>query len=98
MQRYRPVLGRDAAVVPDFFDYRADELVARLIAIMFTQNMKSLEVYYRWLSTKYVETFGRLHQPLVDTLFRYNERDQKGAYIARTLADKAGPPLAETSS
>jgi hypothetical protein len=85
-QRYRPVLGRDAPSGRDFFDHRADDLVNQLIGIVFRQNMKSMEVYYHWLSARYVEAFGKLHQPLVDALFRYNQRDRKGAYIARLLA------------
>jgi hypothetical protein len=47
--------------------------------------MKSMEVYYRWLSRCYAEAFGKLHMPLVDTIFRYNYRERKGRYIA-TLA------------
>ena len=47
--------------------------------------MKSMEKYYRWLSKRYVQHFGRLHKGLVDTIFRYNNRDRKGRYIA-TLA------------
>jgi hypothetical protein len=88
-QRYRPVLGRDAACMGSFFDHRADDLVNQLIGIVFRQNMKSMEVYYHWLSAKYVAAFGKLHQPLVDTLFRYNQRDRKGAYIADLLAGRA---------
>jgi hypothetical protein len=41
--------------------------------------------YYRWLSKKYVQTFGRLQPKLADTIFRYNDRDRKGIYI-RSLA------------
>ncbi len=44
--------------------------------------MKSMEVYYRWLSKRYVQAFGKLHKRLVDTIFRYNYREQKGRYIA----------------
>ena len=44
-----------------------------------------MEKYYRWVSKRYVETFGRLHNNLVDTIFKYNNRGRKGKYIA-TLA------------
>jgi hypothetical protein len=47
--------------------------------------MKSMEMYYRWLSRKYALAFGKLHDRLVDTIFRYNYRYRKGEYIA-TLA------------
>ena len=33
----------------------------------------------------YAETFGKLHERLVDVLFKYNSRDRKGRYMA-TLA------------
>ncbi len=57
---------------------RLDELVR----IVFTQHMKSMEMYYRWVSRLYAETFGKLHQGLVDAIFRYNHREKKGRYIA----------------
>lgn len=45
-----------------YFDESADRLINELIAIVFPQNMKSMEKYYRWLSKRYVQAFGRLHQ------------------------------------
>lgn len=68
-----------------FFDENADELLDELVRIVFTQNMKSMEVYYRWVSREYARTFGSLHKGLVDTIFRYNNRHRKGRYLA-TLA------------
>jgi hypothetical protein len=47
--------------------------------------MKSMEKYYRWAIKRYVESFGRSHKNLVDTIFRYNKKGMKGRYIA-TLA------------
>jgi hypothetical protein len=86
VQRYRPIRS-DAPASEDipFFDNHADRLIDELISIVFPQNMKSMEQYYRWLSRKYALTFGRLHDGLVDTIFRYNYRYKKGEYIA-TLA------------
>jgi len=85
VQQYQPILGGPPASIEHFFDGRADRLIEELIGILFPQNMKSMEKYYRWVSRKYAETFGKLHMPLVDTLFRYNERYRKGLYI-ETLA------------
>jgi hypothetical protein len=86
VQRYQPVRSdvplRDDIV---FFDDNADDLIDELISIIFTQNMKSMESYYRWVSRNYALTFGRLHQGLVDTIFKYNHRYKRGEYIA-TLA------------
>jgi len=85
VQEYQQILGGPESDLTGFFDDKADELIDRLTAIIFPQNMKSMEKYYRWLSKRYALTFGRLHMGLVDTIFRYNHRDRKGLYIA-TLA------------
>ena len=85
VQQYQPILGGPPPAVVDFFDEPSDRLIDELVEIVFSQNMKSMEKYYRWLSKKYVQTFGRLHPKLVDTIFRYNHRDRKGIYI-RSLA------------
>ena len=84
-QRYQPVPGGPPPDMAAFFEGDPDRLIEELISIEFTQNMKSMETYYRWLSRFYAETFGRLHMKLVDTIFRYNRRQRKGRYIA-TLA------------
>ena len=85
VQEYQPILDGPPPSQIDFFDEQADELIDQLLEINFTQNMKSMEKYYRWLSKRYAQQFGHLHQRLVDTIFRYNKRDLKGRYIA-TLA------------
>jgi hypothetical protein len=85
VQEYQPILGGPTPDLTGFFDYQTDEHIDKLITIMFSQNMKSMEKYYRWLSKRYVQTFGKLHRGLVDTIFRYNYRDHKGRYIARMM-------------
>jgi len=85
MQQYQPILGGPSKISIPFFDENADDLIDELVGIVFTQNMKSMEKYYRWVSKRYAETFGRLHKNLVDTIFKYNDRGRKGEYIA-TLA------------
>ena len=61
--------------------------------------MKSMERYYRWVSKHYALTFGRIHQGLVDTIFRYNRRQGKGFYVAAmTHRALSGGPLKETSA
>ena len=85
VQQYQPILGGAPIVAKPFFDENADDLIDELIGIVFPQNMKSMEKYYRWVSKRYVETFGCLHKNLVDTIFKYNNRAKKGKYIA-TLA------------
>jgi hypothetical protein len=85
VQQYQPILGGPPMAPIPFFDENADDLIDELVAILFPQNMKSMEKYYRWVSQRYAVTFGRLHKNLVDTIFRYNRRAMKGKYIA-TLA------------
>lgn len=70
-----------------FFVGDTDALINQLIGIIFPQNMKSMEKYYRWLSKFYVEKFHRIHKGLVDTIFRYNNRREKGRYLAK-LAER----------
>jgi len=82
VQQYRPIKGGPPANMADFFDDKADERIDELIGICFAQNMRNVENYYRWVSGLYVETFGKLHMNLVDTIFRYNNRHRKGVYIA----------------
>jgi hypothetical protein len=81
VQEYQPIPGGPEPDLKAFFDASADRLINELVGIVFTQNMKSMEKYYRWLSKKYVLAFGRLHRNLVDTIFRYNHRDRKGYYM-----------------
>jgi hypothetical protein len=82
VQPYRPLPGGKPANLAGFFDERAEELIDELIRIVFPQNMKSMEQYYRWLSRLYALEFGRPHMPLVDTIFRYNQRERRGHYLA----------------
>jgi hypothetical protein len=81
VQKYMPILGGPPPKLAKFFDDRADQFLDELIRIVFTQNMKSMENYYRWVSNRFSLTFGRIHQGLVDTIFRYNDRERKGLYL-----------------
>jgi len=82
VQPYRPPPGGEPANLAEFFDGRASALIHELIRIVFPQNMKSMENYYRWVSQLYARKFGRPHMPLVDTIFRYNRRERRGHYLA----------------
>ena len=85
VQEYLPIRGGPTPMLENFFDDNADQLLDELTKVIFTQNMKSMEKYYRWVSKLYARRFGKLHMKLVDTLFRYNRRENKGRYI-QTLA------------
>jgi hypothetical protein len=83
MQRYQPVPGGPSADLSRLFDERADALLDELVRIVFTQNMKSMETYYRWLALQYAAQCGRIHHRLVETLFRYNGRPRMGGFLHR---------------
>jgi hypothetical protein len=81
MQRYQPIPGGPASDLSRLFDERSDEHLDVLIRIVFAQNMKNVERYYRWLCLGYARQRGRIHRGLVDTLFRYNNRHMRGAFL-----------------
>ena len=83
VQRYLPVLGGPPPDHHLLFDDRADELLQELVRIVFRQNMKSMETYYRWLAIQYASRCGRMHAELIDTLFRYNGRPRMGRFLGR---------------
>jgi hypothetical protein len=83
VQRYRPVPGGPAPDLSRLFDERADALLDELVRIVFKQNMKSMETYYRWLAVQYAAQRGRIHQRLLETLFRYNGRPRMGGFLHR---------------
>lgn len=82
-QRYLPVPGAPAPDLRDFFDDRADERINALLRVNFRQNMKSMEVYYRWVCLLYAQQRGRIHHRLVATLYRYNRRHCMGGFLAK---------------
>ncbi len=86
VQRYLPVLGGPPPDHRRLFDDRADALLTELVRIVFRQNMKSVETYYRWLAIQYAAQCGRIHSELIETLFRYNARSRMGRFVARLEA------------
>jgi hypothetical protein len=86
VQRYQPGLGGPLPDHRRLFDDRADALLKELVRIVFRQNMKSIETYYRWLAIQYAERCGRIHPELVETLFRYNARPRMGRFVAQLEA------------
>ena len=93
VQEYQRIPGGPEPDLIGLFDDKADELIDKLTTIVFPQNMKSMEKYYRWLSKQYALTFGKLHMGLVNTIFRYNYRDRKGLYISTMAGAYSGEKL-----
>ncbi|HDR16376.1 MAG TPA: hypothetical protein ENN79_13025 [Desulfobacteraceae bacterium] len=90
VQKYLPLRGGPPPDAIDFFGDDPDKLIDQLIGIAFTQNMKSMENYYRWISRRYAKVYGKLHMGLVDTIFRYNNRHKKGEYISSLAGTRKG--------
>jgi len=68
-----------------FFDDQADQQIDDLLRINFTQNMKSMEVYYRQVCLWYARQRGRIHRPLAETLFRYNRRPRLAGFLLNSF-------------
>ncbi len=96
VQRYRPLPGGPAPDLGRLFDDRAEALIEELLGIVFPQNMKSMETYYRWLALQYAAQRGRIHYRLVETLFRFNGRPRMGGFLQRLqeLINGDGPSAA----
>jgi len=90
VQEYQPIAGGPKPRLDNYFPgrSRSDRYIDELAGICFPQNMKSMEKFYRWLSKLYAERFGTLHMGLVDTIFRYNKRFNRGRYIASLAGTK----------
>jgi len=82
VQQYQPIINGSPPILDNFFNEQVDEDIDALVKIVFPQNMKSMEKYYRWLSKRYSSAFNKVHMGLVDTIFKYNNRHRKGEYIA----------------
>ncbi len=63
--------------VPHYFDTGLDPL----LKIRFHYNGRNFENFLKWVSKKYILEFGKLYLPLVDLIFKYNNRAFKHRYI-----------------
>lgn len=77
VQQYRPVLGAQPSEIENYFDTD----INCLLRIHFAQNGRIFENFLKWVSKKYVRQFGNLHMPLVDLIFKYNNKHRKHRYI-----------------
>ncbi len=84
VQQYRPVLGAHTPEIENYFDTNVDYL----LDIHFTQNGRIFENFLKWVSKKYAVQFGNLHMPLVDLIFKYNNKHSKHRYIESLAGTK----------
>jgi len=87
VQRYQPVLEKHPPKIKNYFDTKIDPL----LQVHFEQNGRIFENFLKWVSKKYVEQFGKLHMPLVDLIFKYNNKHSRHLYIESLAGTKKLP-------
>jgi len=85
VQEFQPISGMPVPVVENYFDIEIDPL----LTIYFRQNGRNFERFLKWVSRRYAEAFGELHMPLVDLIFKYNNKQYKHRYIATLAGTRA---------
>ncbi len=78
-QEYWPIAGVPSRLAEDFFDMD----LAPLLRLTFRSNGYNWEKYLRWLNLLYFRTFGRFYEPLIETIFRYNNKARHSWYRDR---------------
>jgi len=78
-QEYWPIEGIPSRLPKTFFDMDLNEV----IRLTFRSNGQNWEKYLRWLNRLYYQTYGRYYQPLVETIYRYNNKDRVSRYLNR---------------
>ena len=78
-QEYWPLAGVPSRLPANFFDLDLNQM----IRLTFRSNGYNWEKYLRWLNRLYFERFGRFYRPLVETIFRYNNKPRYEWYRAR---------------
>jgi len=84
VQEFKPINNMLLPVVKNYFDTEIDPL----LKIYFRQNGRNFELFLKWVSKKYAEEFGEIHMPLVDLIFKYNNKQHKHRYIATILSTR----------
>ena len=80
-QEYWPIPGVPDRLPADFFDMDLNEV----IRLTFRSNGKNWEKYLRWLNRRYFRTFGRYYRPLVEIIYRYNNRHRIARYLRNPM-------------
>ncbi len=78
-QEYWPLPDIPARQPDDFFDMDLREV----IRLTFRSNGYNWEKYLRWLNRLYFQTYGRYYRPLVEIIYRYNNKERIARYLRR---------------
>jgi hypothetical protein len=76
-QEYWPIYGVPKRLDSDFFDMDLNEV----IRLTFRSNGQNWEKYLRWLNRRYFQSFGRYYRPLVEIIYRYNNKERIEKYL-----------------
>jgi hypothetical protein len=79
-QEYWPLPGLRARLPDDFFDMDLREV----IRLTFRGNGQNWEKYLRWLNRLYFQKHGRYYRPLVEIIYRYNNKERITRYLRRS--------------
>ncbi|MFA7467740.1 MAG: hypothetical protein WCY82_05675 [Desulfotomaculaceae bacterium] len=79
LQEYMPIPGVSAKMPDNYFDYDLNEV----IKLRFISNGYNWEKYLKWVNNLYYSTFGKYYLPLLEILFRYNNKHKMQWYRAR---------------
>ncbi|MCP4690903.1 MAG: hypothetical protein GY859_22820 [Desulfobacterales bacterium] len=78
-QKFQPFVGCDPPEVKTYIDTDVEPLMD----LHFGNNGKIFENFLKYVSEKYFEETGEFHMPLVDRIFKYNNKHGKYKYLAR---------------
>lgn len=77
LQEYWPIEGVPNRLPTRFFDMDLNEM----IHLTFRSNGMNWEKYLRWLNQLYFHTFGKYYRPLVEIIYRYNNKERLQRYL-----------------
>ncbi|MDB6037954.1 MAG: putative iron sulfur protein [Verrucomicrobiales bacterium] len=78
-QEYWPIQGVPSRLPSPFFDMDLN----LMIRLTYRANGYNWEKYLRWLNRRYFEEFGRFYKPLVQVIYRYNNKPRLQWYLDR---------------
>lgn len=76
-QEHHPIPDVPSKIPTDYFDMDINEV----IRLRFRSNGINWEKYLRWINRLYVKTFGRYYLPLLEILYRYNNKNAINKYL-----------------
>ncbi len=79
VQEYHPIAGVSARIPEDYFDFDLD----KVIALTCRTNGQNGEKYLKWLNNHYFNTYGKYYLPLIEKIYRYNNKNAINRYLKK---------------